>query len=597
MAALSSPAAFRGRRLESSSTAQAHSSKKDQVRVPRKRGCSNGIAAKKDASERFPSRSGKRPKWELFGGAAAVLGGSSIAAFGLSKLGFGSGSSDFGNPEIGSGGSGGARNSGRGGGRGGGGGGSRGNEATLHRPVLGENKEEDSKEERGKGLVEEVASSVIEQLSRSDNLAKASETGALKRLQKEAFTDIMKLREKFEKLELGLSTKDFSSGLERTTIKGRVAAGGAFVLMQDSSSYNSRSALEQSGLPAGLEAEFTFQTAFRDDNDLLTTKCVSGDGGFGTSGLGGPIRLAKISYATKVTDETKFSLVPLGAQATDMTEVVNPLQGEALTKFTSSGPSLFSHCKGSAIGATYRSSNTLASLSEYISGWGDSNGLLCLSTLAQFIHQPTEQLALSLSALNRFWPSPPLPSATGLHWSEMKPFVLSKSLRSSGVDTMRTSGSSSVSQALSNGDRWSLEAPAYEPKGTAMQAFAMSGEMDLGGGACLGGWLQMERGDWLQDDDQKKLVWSLSLAQEASVDSVGWGVSLGRSRRDFWSSLKDEESDVIGRQAEVSSTQFQVEAFLKYDFGQRFTLQPGLLYVLNKQCQTPALMVKGEWKL
>lgn len=103
-----------------------------------------------------------------------------------------------------------------------------------------------------------------------------------------------------------------------------------------------------------------------------------------------------------------------------------------MTQFARAGPAMYHHCTGSALGATFRTQTALLSLSQFVSGWGLSEGPvntapLCLSTLANVLFQPWENSVFSISAVNRFWPSLPLPSFRGLHWSEMGPLVLSKS--------------------------------------------------------------------------------------------------------------------------------------------------------------------------
>ncbi|KAH9558035.1 hypothetical protein CY35_07G115900 [Sphagnum magellanicum] len=277
-------------------------------------------------------------------------------------------------------------------------------------------------------------------------------TGALKRLQREAFADLLKVRERLDKLEhhTGLrqskaASGEDSTGPAKTHLKGEVNAGTAFVLMEDNSSRCSRAAIVQAGLHTGLDIRFTFETPFR-EKDLLLTQCTAGHSGSDRSILGGPISITKIIYSAHVTDDLTVMVAPLGAHGSDMTEIVNPLQGQALTEFARAGPALYNHCYGSALGATLKGNSSALSVSQYLSDWGSgsslspdssSNGPLCLSTLAQILFQPWENSVFSLSVVNRFWPSPPLPSSSGLHWSEMGALVLAKSMRS-----RRTSSSS-----------------------------------------------------------------------------------------------------------------------------------------------------------
>lgn len=194
-------------------------------------------------------------------------------------------------------------------------------------------------------------------------------------------------------------------------------------------------------------------------------------------------------------------------------------QGDALTQFARVGPALYNHCVGSALGATLRGNSALLSVSQYLSDWGtgssfptgqSQSGPLCLSTLAQIMFQPWENSVFSLCAVNRFWPSPPLPSFTGLHWSEMGPLVLSKTLHKRQLSSsspplgspheLRTSLDNNNPSSFSANASWGtpygeLNGPAAaaapESCGTAMQSVALAGEIDVGANVSLGGWAQV----------------------------------------------------------------------------------------------------------
>ena len=209
-----------------------------------------------------------------------------------------------------------------------------------------------------------------------------------------------------------------------------------------------------------------------------------------------------------------------------LTSIVS-LQGQALTQFARVGPAMYQHCVGSALGATLRGKTALVSLSQYLSGWGTGSSLsdgplcgpLCLSTLAHIMFQPWENSVFSLSAVNRFWPSPPLPSFRGLHWSEMGPLVLSKTRHShkSGSSSpymsspryLRISMDNSslrdfqssfdTPSGMSNHASWGTPygeaerrvVPVPETRGNAIQSIALAGEIDVGANVSLAGWAQV----------------------------------------------------------------------------------------------------------
>lgn len=447
--------------------------------------------------------------------------------------------------------------------------------------------------------------------------AKQSDMEALKRLQREAFSELMKIRERLEKIDQLAQVRQQSdlSGAARTHLKGEVKTGMAFVLLEDSSSRNSRGSLEQVGMQTGLDVRFTFETPFR-EKDVLITECVSGQGSSVGDGraLGGPMTLGKLQYVTHMSDNISFSFVPLGAQGKDVTEIINVLQDQGLTVFSSQGPALFNHCRGSALGATVSGSRFAFSFAQYLSGWGNhistmespvtEGDPLCLSTLGQFLLQPAEGLIVSLSGLSRYWPSPPLPSSMGLHWSEMGPLIIPK------IQSLKTSRSNMTCQdpiggshlhISSLGSHW--EAPDLEygmdalekSKGTALLSIAVASSVDLGENISVGGWVQIEKGDSIQDSDKGNFQWALSLAR-TSTSGIDWGASIGGSRPDFWSMTTTNNDGYPGYNGEdFYGPQLHVEAFLKVNCGRGFTLQPGLLYVSNKHSHTPAFVVRSSW--
>lgn len=157
------------------------------------------------------------------------------------------------------------------------------------------------------------------------------QTDALKRLQREAFFELMKVRERLDKLEFhtGLrqsrSQSSSAEGASKTRLKGEVCAGGAFVLLDDQSSRYSRAAVEQAGLHTGMNVRFTFETAYR-EKDSMITECSAGYPGIDGSILGGPISVTKLAYNAQVTDDFNVVVAPVGARVSDITEIVNPLQ-------------------------------------------------------------------------------------------------------------------------------------------------------------------------------------------------------------------------------------------------------------------------------
>ncbi|KAI5064996.1 hypothetical protein GOP47_0019691 [Adiantum capillus-veneris] len=440
---------------------------------------------------------------------------------------------------------------------------------------------------------------------------KQSDIDTLKRLQREAFFELIKLREKLEKLEQVAQPhqKQERLGAARSHLKGEVRAGTAFVGLQEENIKHSRDSLELAGMQTGLDVRFTFETPFR-ESDVLITQIVSGQSSSmgGERALGGPLRLGKLHYVAHINDDVSLSILPFGAQGQDVTEIINVLQDQGPTSFSSQGPALFSHCKGSALGTTVSGSKFAFSLAQYLSGWGNhvsamesvtEEDPLCYSTLCQLLLQPTEGFILSFCGLNQYWPTPPLPSSMASHWSEMGPFIFP---RIKAKEPKFFSKFSTTHMDVSTGSEllphW--EAPdiesgpaTFQNKGTGLLSLAISSSVDVGENMSLSGWAQVERGELLQDPDKGNFQWTMSLATTSGT-GIDWGASVGGSRHDMWRMPSSSYNDYSG---EDNVSQLHVEAFLKFSCGKGFTLQPGLLYVSNKSSYTPAIIVRSSWSL
>ncbi|KAL3700887.1 hypothetical protein R1sor_018909 [Riccia sorocarpa] len=460
-----------------------------------------------------------------------------------------------------------------------------------------------------KGLIAETAALALKLLAeKGDEFARKFETNALKRLQREAFSDLLKVRDRLDRLEQKTGLRgngkihgDSLTG-PRTNLRGEVSSGGAFVIAEDSTCTHSCASLQHAGLKTGLDVRFTFETPVR-EGDTLTTQVGVGQGySFGDgNNFGGPLSLQKINYVAQINDSLTLAVAPLGAMASDISDTINHLQGQALTTFAGSGPALYQHCKGSAIGASLRSSSVLLSMAQFLSGWGGSTSdvtpePLCLSTLAQFMFQPCDHLVLSLSAVNHVWPSPPTLTSTGLHWSEMGPLILCKTItkRPSGAFIINPVHSQHANSGGLPSERWS-PGDSSRNRGVAMQSVALAGEIDLGHRVSLGGWGQFERGDWLSEFEKKEFQWHLSLAK-CTGQNVNWGLSMGRRKREDWHD--DGLSPVVGDVPdEPSTSQMQTEAFVRIGCGKGFTLRSGLVYIVDRYSQTPAFMLRSSWTM
>ncbi|CAI7899727.1 unnamed protein product [Closterium sp. NIES-54] len=440
---------------------------------------------------------------------------------------------------------------------------------------------------------------ILDKRSADDAFAHRSEVSALRRLQREAFQDLLRVKDRLHRLEFlsgvrqspdgrsprpsagsvysasaaafGATSGAFGTGIAgigeesgvwgglgagggsvlggagRTRLHGEIVAGGAFVPTEGARSHSTRAALEQAGMRSGLTVKFRFDTTCRDD-DLLSTELTAGLGEDSSSFmLGGPVNIHKILYSTKLCDGVQLAVAPLGAVGSDMAEGMNPLKDQGLTRFSSGGISLHRRARGSALAFSLRNSAASFTAAQFLSGWGVSqdpegeSAGLCASSLAQLSLQPQDNVVLSMSALNRLWPSPPLPSATGLHWSEMGPLVVPKLLPWLGklkkTGSGRSAGSGDGSSGMGGAESSSgvvgqeLWLPPDQEPATMVQSVAVSGAVQLGA-ATIAAWAQAENGDCLDEDARRKLQWSVSLLLQGkgrAEDEAGYGGTGGSS--------------------------------------------------------------------
>eukprot|EP00850_Spirogloea_muscicola_P014801 SM000108S14245 [mRNA] locus=s108:303115:308628:- [translate_table: standard] len=432
------------------------------------------------------------------------------------------------------------------------------------------------RETEREALLAETASMVLDMLEQQEGdgaLAHRSEVSALRRLQREAFADLLKARERLDKLEHHTGLRRLkgsaeSQGGARTRLKGEVIAGAAYVHVDPSAGDMARSALEQldrAGMKTGLHVRFKFETPFR-KHDSLSTHFIAGyEDPSGSHLTGGPLRLEKVMYTTELSEEVTVKAAPIGANGKDMIENINPLQ-------------------------------LLGIGNDGLSQTGNEDGPVCSSTLAQLTLQPMDRLLLSFSVVSQFWPSPPPLGTAGMHWSEMGPLIIPIRLRLRPLATMTRFFQPRYSTEHQIDGDGTPGVPQFNEvhglPGTSMQSVAMAGALDVGAAATLACWAQAERGLWSSERIHKGLEWNLSLSRTPDgSQSTGWGIAIGSGNSDMWSTEYDDSEH-----AHTVLQGIQAEAFVQLGVGRGCTLQPGLLYVTDRSSKNVlSFILRSHW--
>ncbi|GJP68869.1 hypothetical protein CLOP_g25517 [Closterium sp. NIES-67] len=433
-----------------------------------------------------------------------------------------------------------------------------------------------------------------------DPVAHRSEVGALRRLQREAFQDLLRLKDSMHTLQLvtglrhrdpprgpnarpplsgsrigaagsaaagsaaagagGVSGGAGGAGLGRTRLLGEVSGGAAVVPGADGPrGHSARAALEEAGMRSGLLVKFKFETLCR-AADLLVTELTAGLGEDSSSFmLGGPINLHKVVYSAEVADGVRVVAAPVGASGTDIAESMNPHKGQGLTRFASNGIPLHQRAKGTALGISLVGTSASFSAAQFLHGWGvtpdaaeggDAGAGLCSSSLVQLALQPQDNVLLSFSALRRVWPAPPLPSAPGLHWSELGPMVLPRLLpwfggragdAVGGKDDPTRSAPAGVDEYSGSEGRELWVPPPMDP--TVVQSVAVAGAVRLNSRTTIAAWAQAEGGEWVPEEAQKRLQWSLSLLRQGK----GEAGEAEKEKGEDESGEQEEEEEAVRR--------------------------------------------------
>lgn len=365
----------------------------------------------------------------------------------------------------------------------------------------------------------------------------------LKRLQREAFSDIMKLRDRQDKMERLLSFKSSKTSpfdAVSTRVKGEVEALGLF-LMIDRISEENQDAITRTGVKTGINSRFTFETPIRDKDSLVAEFVATEKGQFDT--LASPLSLAKVIYAANINDWCSLIVVPLGAKCSDVGPSRSSHQEHGLTSHSFTRPPLLNRHIGSGINLTVKKSNFIASVAHFASVMGtqlDSQETThCLSTLGQVRYQLSWRTKLSL---------------LGLH--HISKFT-SKNVSLGPI-------------ALPIGMFRHHKAPMEALDGL-FGSTALVIESDLDSSTKVGGWVEMNNLDY------RHLQWGMSIS-DLPEDDFGWGLRLGGLVKgsNKWD-------------------RFQAEVFSKIKFGENLSLQPSIMYVKDGYTRFPALMMKSNW--
>ncbi|XP_019054480.1 PREDICTED: uncharacterized protein LOC104604379 [Nelumbo nucifera] len=413
--------------------------------------------------------------------------------------------------------------------------------------------------EKLKGFAKSSEKFAKDVIQRRDNSARRNPIEILKRLQREAFSDLMKLRERQDKVERLLSFYKPSRGPFQeasTRVKVEVNTVGALLLV-DNTDDQSCDMLSRAGVRTGVSSRFIFETTVREKDSLLAefVTCQNCQD-YVSDVTGSPLSLEKVAYLANVNDWFSTVAIPIGAQCKDVGFASNSFnQGQNLTSF-SVGPPLLNLYHDAAAALMVKRSNVAAALAQFVSGLGKSGSVgqgYSFSTFGQVICQLSERTKLTLLGLHKM----PKSSSQQVNLGSLAmPVGFWK--RHKNPDTPTEVPIPITSNIEDN-------VPA--------RSVALILESDLDESTRFRGWIEMQK------SSPGHLKWAVSLS-DTPEDEVGWGLSLG--------GILQGPSDW---------DHFQMEAFLKFNSRKRFSLQPGLVYVMDGTTRIPVFMFRASCSL
>ncbi|XP_074263958.1 uncharacterized protein LOC141586570 isoform X1 [Silene latifolia] len=374
----------------------------------------------------------------------------------------------------------------------------------------------------------------------------------LKRLQREAFSDLMKLRDRQDKVEKILTFYKTAKGSpfeeNGTVVRAEIGVAGNMLLV-DNFDQEKVDTIKRAGLRTGYDARITFETKVR-QTDVLEAEFICGQRNQVDSGdvLEGALSLARVSYAANMTDWLSVIAIPMGARCKDLTTSTGSLLTEkGLTDYSSFGPPLLHQNHGSAIGLTVKSSNIVGSLAQFVVDLPGSVGQ-CFSTFGQIVYQLPRASKLSLFGLHQV-PKLGLPVIPGS-------LTIPSSIWRRHQYPETSSETSSRPLEIMLGD-----------------SVAVMLESEIDESTRVRGWVQKRNGN------PSYLQWSVGMS-DFPEEEIGWGLNLGGS--------------ILGPK---SWDHFQIEAFLKFNLGKRLSVQPGFIYLMDGNNQMPVLTVRSTWSI
>ncbi|VAH03402.1 unnamed protein product [Triticum turgidum subsp. durum] len=388
----------------------------------------------------------------------------------------------------------------------------------------------------------------------------------MKRLQRETFPDVMRLMDKHEQIDRILSMCRSGKGFHfpELPVRAKVVldAVGALLLVDDEEFDQAREILGEAGNRTGLNSRFVLESKTRGSDTIaaeFSTRLGIGASVREEDTERRPLELTRLQYCAHVNHWLSIILVPFGAQCNGFLHGRSLIQQNLRSQASLDGPPSFSEQHNCAAGFSMRGSNFTVSLAELVFGSGAQDGdhgvANRMTTFGQVRYEPAQDVKLSLSGL---WQIRPLLSRLNNLGTLAIPFGSLKPQRSTPPDIL-----------LAPMPRTDPASQGPGPRPAQSIAAAMV-ECELFEAMRAQGWVEME--GWC---GRGPVRWGCCLS-DTPEHELGWGVRMGGT-------------------AEGDTHCPHLEGFLSFNLGRGGKLQPGLVYVMEGEKRTPALVLRSTW--
>ncbi|KAJ4803203.1 GDSL esterase/lipase [Rhynchospora pubera] len=373
----------------------------------------------------------------------------------------------------------------------------------------------------------------------------------LKRLQREAFSELMKLRDRQEKLEKMVLCQKFSKESPfrdaRTYVNAAFSAIGSLLIFEDDF-LESADRMEKFGSKAGVNSRLTFETVIRERDSLVAE--------FGATGLES-LGLYRLMCRTSINDLLSLVVVPIGAQCSNFVMNSSSRKGDSDVLHASGSP-IFHQYHDFAAGVTLRGLNFGASLAQLVSGPSMANATSDLdnchfTTFSQITYKPLEDLKVSLSSL----------------WQMRRPSSHLLKLRNLTIPLIHLKRSRDSEVLIQGYDTGTSSSTSH--------SVALMLDVEYLESTKLESWVEVD-----EPLNENLIKFGVSFC-DMPENELGWGLRV-RGK---------------GKGSLLRAERFHMEGFLNFDLGRggNAKLQPGLVYVTEGGSRVAALVLRSSWSM